>query len=138
MKKMPDPKNRAAKRHTSRWSGSLFASYKVQPLCQNVWLRIVLTSHFIKQIATLLRGIFVIPFFAVVGLLFFSHCDQRKEAKERRLIRTDIFILLKPDDYLLLKYSWAISATPTLKYLLPLHTPSMAFLKSSASLPISR
>jgi hypothetical protein len=68
----------------------------------------------------------------------FHTCDQRKEAKERRLIRTDILRCYNFEGYLLMKYSSAIFATPILKYLLPLETTSIAFLKPSASLPISR
>ncbi|OPC21528.1 hypothetical protein BAX95_17735 [Elizabethkingia meningoseptica] len=43
-------------------------------------------SHFIKKVATSFHGIFSIPFVVFSELLFFSHSDQRKEAKERRLV----------------------------------------------------
>ncbi|MBB4801666.1 MULTISPECIES: hypothetical protein [Flavobacterium] len=35
----------------------------------------------------ILGGIFIIPFFVLANFFSFNICDQRKEAKERRLIR---------------------------------------------------
>jgi hypothetical protein len=62
----------------------------VQPLCQNVPIGNYLSLHFTKQVAGFFAWDIRYPIFAMVGLLFFPHCDQRKEAKERRLIGTDI------------------------------------------------
>src|SRR5690606_38232993 len=61
------PENRAAKRHTSRWSGSLFAFNRCNPFAKCTAIQIPLL-HFTKQVARFLRGIFGIPFFALAGL----------------------------------------------------------------------
>tara|TARA_R110000850_G_scaffold113947_5_gene228612 strand:+ start:531 stop:773 length:243 start_codon:yes stop_codon:yes gene_type:complete len=66
----------------------------VQPLCQNVWLHPIFTSHFIKQVAICFAGIFSIPFVVFGDFFSFHICDQRKEAKERRLVRLAFNILV--------------------------------------------
>jgi hypothetical protein len=43
--------------------GSLFASKRCNLIAKMIRLRTIITLHFIKQVATLLRGIFIIPFF---------------------------------------------------------------------------
>jgi hypothetical protein len=55
-----------------------------------IWLGTTITHHFIKQVARFFRGIFFIPF-CLCWMNFFSFhiSDQRKEAKERRLIGFD-------------------------------------------------
>ncbi len=70
----------------------------------------------------------------ITSFLYISN-QKRKEAKGRRSIRTDILILLKLDGYLLLKYSWAIFDTPTLKYLCHCALSLDGFFKIVASLP---
>jgi hypothetical protein len=41
-----------------------------------------------------LSGIFVIPFVVLDDFFSFHICDQRKEAKERHLVRLSYFILV--------------------------------------------
>jgi restriction endonuclease len=68
----------------------------MQPLCQNASLHNTLSIHFVKQVARFLRGILFIPFFVLNDFFSFRTGDQRKEAKERRLVIVDSLI----DSYL--------------------------------------
>tara|TARA_R110000868_G_scaffold312820_3_gene573818 strand:- start:30345 stop:30533 length:189 start_codon:yes stop_codon:yes gene_type:complete len=62
----------------------------VQPVCQNAHRHRSIALHFIKQVAGKFCGIFVIPILGFGDGFFSFHISgQRKEAKERRLFRTE-------------------------------------------------